>query len=159
MHRGCAARFFCAVLHATAESARGCRLRLGAVIIAAAGMFVPAVASAGQGFGDTRAAPKCEGAPEVIAVVYNDKRPERSFAMIAGDGGGRMVRIGSRVTGKLVVAILPQAVWLGPERSPCWIPLGYEGPQTVEPPPSNKPKKRKKNKNYKMKDPNYKMKR
>ena len=123
-------------------------------VVALLALVSPAAAG---GFGDTDAAPRCTGTTELMAVVYNQRKPDASLAMIAGGESPRMVRIGSRVEDRLVVAILPQALWLGPAGSPCWIPFGPTGMQKVQPPPGVKPE-RKKNKNYKMKDPGYKMK-
>lgn len=106
---------------------------LAAVPLAAlAGLFVVPATDAQSGLGDIGAAPRCEVEVDLMAVVYNDRTPERSFAMVAEARGlGRMVGVGSLVAGKPILAILPRAVWLGPERSMCWIPLDHEGKQRV----------------------------
>jgi len=99
--------------------------------------------------GDVSRAPRCEidERLDVMALVYNDTRPEKSYAMIAaGRGGGRMIGVGSYVDGRPVLAILPGALWLGPEEDMCWMPLSHQGSQRVDSPrargkPKPKPKK------------------
>jgi hypothetical protein len=98
--------------------------------------------------GDTSAAPRCEVGVELLGVVYNDRAPEDSFAMVSyGARGTRMVYVGSRIAGKRVGAILPMAIWLGPTDAPCWLPLSHDAPRAKVParkPPKKRKKKRKK---------------
>jgi hypothetical protein len=91
-------------------------------------------AKAIEGMGDTTSAPRCKFDKKigVMALVYNAREPKRSFAMIAtGPGESRMVRVGSHVAGRPVVAVLPSALWLGPADNLCWMPLDHEGKQKV----------------------------
>lgn len=93
---------------------------------------LPAVASALDGRGDTSAADQCEVQVDLMAVVYDHREPRRSIAMVVhGRNNGRVVRVGSRVAGLPVLAVLPEALWLGTQEAPCWIPLDHEGKQRV----------------------------
>jgi len=103
----------------------------------------PALAS--PGLGDTSAAPRCDVKAELMAVVYNDAQPERSFAMLVSGkrGDGWMVSTHSYVAGRPVMAVLPEALWLGPADSLCWMPLAHAGHQRVEKAKRSKPKHKK----------------
>lgn len=105
-----------------------------------------ASAAAAPGMGDTGAAPRCaiDEKVDVMALVYNDASPERSFAMVSSKrGNGRMIGVGSWIAGRPVIAILPRALWLGPHEEPCWMPLSHDGNQRVTKPRKAKKKKRK----------------
>jgi hypothetical protein len=105
----------------------------------------PLAAAAQPGMGETSEARKCKVDEEldVMALVYNDREPDASFAMVAvGKGPGRMVGVGSFIAGKPIIAVLPRALWLGPAEDPCWLPLSHEGKQRVK----NRKKHRKRKK-------------
>lgn len=113
-------------------------------MLAVAGWAGPVVALDGQG--DTTAADRCEVAVHLMAVVYDHRDPARSIAMVVNGGPpARVVRVGSRVAGLPVLAVLPEALWLGTREDPCWIPLDHQGSQRTAAPKSKakpKPKKR-----------------
>ena len=115
-----------------------------ALVALALGLGLPGTGGAQAGFGDTTRAPRCKVELDLMAVVYNARAPERSFAMVSsGRGPGWMIGMGSYVAGRPVLAMLPRALWLGPEESLCWIPLSHDGKQQVTPKKTSKRGKRK----------------
>lgn len=111
-------------------------------------LALPAPVDASPGLGDTSAAPRCEVDAELMAVVYNEDDPDRSFAMLIGGKrtDGWMVSTTSYVAGRPVMAVLPEALWLGPVDSLCWMPLAHEGHQRVRAPKKRRHKKKRKRK-------------
>jgi hypothetical protein len=80
-----------------------------------------------------------------MAVVHNERQPTRSFAMVVRTGKeGRMIRRGSYVEGRRVLAVLPNSLVLGPPEAPCVLRLQHAGTQKVAPKAtkSKKPRKR-----------------
>jgi hypothetical protein len=113
------------------------------VLSCAAFLALAAPARAVDGRGDTSRADQCEITVDLMAVVYDHRAPERSIAMVVhGKNPGRVVRVGSRVAGLPVLAVLPEALWLGTPEAPCWIPLDHQGRQRAA--PRSKPKPRSK---------------
>ena len=91
---------------------------------------------------------RCQVAVELMAVVYNYKRPERSFAMVvSGRDPGRVVGVGSTVVGLVVLAVTPRRLWLNADPAPCFLPLSHQDDRKVEPP--KRPAKKKKRKRRK----------
>lgn len=89
--------------------------------------------------------PRCSTKVQLMGVVHNDRRPARSFAMVIRPGQqSRMVKRGSRVDGRKVLAIGARAILLGPDATPCVLVLQHEGNQKVRAAPKKKKKKRKK---------------
>ena len=89
---------------------------------------VPAGARPAQG--EDGAPPRCPADEklDVMALVYNAEAPERSLAMVAlGRNKPRLVSVGSYIAGRVIVAIRPRRLWLGPDHDPCWMPLSHEG--------------------------------
>lgn len=88
--------------------------------------------------------PHCTLSAQLMAVVYNERQPTRSFAMVVRSGKeGRMIRRGSYVEGRRVLAVLPRALLLGPPEAPCVLRLQHAGTQTATP-RSTEPKKARK---------------
>jgi hypothetical protein len=83
---------------------------------------------------------------DVMALVYNDENPDRSLAMVAlGRDDPRLISVGSYVAGRIVVAIQPHTLWLGPGHAPCWMPLSHEGDPRAHKAKKKRKRKRKRN--------------
>ena len=108
-----------------------------------------ATASADEAKVSPDEAPRCEidEKVDVMALVHNDRAPDKSMAMIAtASGGKRIVHIGGYIHGRAVLAILPHSIWLGPVETPCWMPLSHEGKQVARKSPHLKKKKKRRKK-------------
>ncbi len=114
---------------------------------------LPASDAAGfAGRGNTEDASRCEVEAELVAVVYNPRKPERSFALVAqGRNPARLVGVGSWVEGMRVVAIRPKALWLDAENDACWLPMAREPLPHATPQPKRKRERAKRARNSKKK--------
>jgi hypothetical protein len=95
-------------------------------------LSVPALAEAGV---PAQPSPprRCDIPVELMAVVYNHRKPSRSFAMVVkGRDPARMVGVGSRVSGLRVLSVEPQLLWLQADPDAlCWLPLAHDGAQST----------------------------
>ena len=105
-----------------------------AALVLCASAGTSSVSRAIPGVGDTSEADRCQVELDLMAVVYNDHDDRRSFAMVVAGKSTRMVRVGSYVAQRRVVAIVPRALWLTKGSGLCWLPLAHEGSQRVAPP-------------------------
>ena len=100
-------------------------------------------ASAGEAVKAEPAAPlpRCAIQVELLAVVLEDKKDDRSFAMVADKGKKpRMVGVGSWIGDRTVRAIEPRAIWLSDPAGLCWLPLERgAAARPATPPPTAQP--------------------
>jgi hypothetical protein len=83
--------------------------------------------------------PACELDVELVALVYAPEDPAQSMALV-GAKRGRLVRIGSWVGDRQVIAMAPRSVVLGPVEDPCLMRLTDRSPS--KPPPRSKRRRR-----------------
>ncbi|MBW2508278.1 MAG: hypothetical protein JRE81_06585 [Deltaproteobacteria bacterium] len=72
--------------------------------------------------------PACEGELELIAIVYVADDPARSMALV-GIKGSSLVRIGSWVGERRVLALGPRSLVLGPAEDACVMRLAQRSPR------------------------------
>jgi hypothetical protein len=68
-------------------------------------------------------------------AVYNDRRPERSFAVVQDEGSkaGAVYRVGTWVQGFELVSVAPRGVLLRSEHGECWLRLVGDASPRVAP--------------------------
>lgn len=88
------------------------------------GLALCAALAAVTDFGKTSRAkgqsrpPACEADVELVALVYAENDPDRSMALV-GAKRSRLVRIGSWIGDRQVIAMGPRSLVLGPVDDPC----------------------------------------
>ena len=103
------------------------------------GLAVPAGLAMSSDLAAQSPPPACKLDVELVALVYAPENPAKSMALV-GAKRGRLVRIGSWVGDRQVIAMAPRSVVLGPVEDPCLMRLTDRSPS--KPPPRSKRRRR-----------------